>query len=90
LGPSGEAEGCGRQAYMRRSLADPAHATAVKPSARRWADFWGGHLDLDALAVDITDPPTDLEGGRLRARGGNISTESTLMLSQPGGALHPS
>ena len=45
-----------------RDVADtPARAAAIKTAARGWAEFWDGHLDLDALAVDVTEHLTDLQ-----------------------------
>lgn len=50
-----------------RSVADtPARAAAIKAAARGWADFWEGHLDLDALAVDVTEHLADLQESRAR------------------------
>lgn len=50
-----------------RDVADtPARATAIKTAARGWADFWDGHLDLDALAVDVTEHLADLQESRAR------------------------
>jgi hypothetical protein len=50
-----------------RDVADtPSSATAIKAAARGWADFWDGHLDLDALAVDVTEHLADLQESRAR------------------------
>lgn len=50
-----------------RGVADtPARATAIKAAARAWADFWDDHLDLDALAVDVTEHLADLQKSRAR------------------------
>jgi len=50
-----------------RDVADtPARAAAIKTAARGWAEFWDGHLDLDALAVDVTEHLTDLQESRAR------------------------
>jgi hypothetical protein len=44
-------------AHHTRDVADPpTRAAAIKTAARGWADFWDGHLDVDALAVDVTEP----------------------------------
>jgi hypothetical protein len=50
-----------------RDVADtPARATAIKAAARGWAEFWEGHLDLDTLAVDVTEHLADLQESRAR------------------------
>nr|WP_235628000.1 PPE family protein [Mycobacterium tuberculosis] len=41
-----------------------AAAEAIKTAATGWAAFWDGHLDLDALAVDVTDHLSDLTDDR--------------------------
>jgi hypothetical protein len=69
-----------------RDVADtPARAAAIKTAARGWADFWDGHLDLDALAVDVTEHLADCRSPRpgwsasapMHASGGSISTAMT-------------
>ncbi|AIH18769.1 hypothetical protein IQ44_16555 [Mycobacterium tuberculosis] len=42
----------------------PGPAEAIKTAATGWAAFWDGHLDLDALAVDVTDHLSDLTDDR--------------------------
>lgn len=43
-----------------RAMADvPARVEQVRAPAGAWAGFWDGHLDLDALAEDVTDLLTD-------------------------------
>jgi hypothetical protein len=42
------------------------NVAAIKAAARGWADFWDGHLDLDALAVDVTEHLADLQESRAR------------------------
>jgi transposase len=44
----------------------PARAAAIRDAARGWAGFWDGHLDLDALAVDVTEHLADLREARAR------------------------
>jgi hypothetical protein len=43
-----------------------ARAAAIRNAARGWAGFWDGHLDLDALAVDVTEHLADLREARAR------------------------
>lgn len=62
----GDPDGCGRRAHPRCRRHTPARATAIKTAARGWADFWDGRLDLDALAVDVTEHLTDLQEFRAR------------------------
>ncbi|MEQ0805138.1 hypothetical protein ABLN64_06995 [Mycobacterium tuberculosis] len=48
-----------------RGVADtPGPAEAIKTAATGWAAFWDGHLDLDALAVDVTEHLSDLTDDR--------------------------
>ncbi len=42
----------------------PGPAEAIKTAATGWAAFWDGHLDLDALAVDVTEHLSDLTDDR--------------------------
>jgi transposase len=43
-----------------RAVADvPARVEQVRAAAGAWAGFWDGHLDLDALAEDVTDLLSD-------------------------------
>lgn len=45
-----------------RGVADvEARAEAIRTAAKAWADFWDGHLDLDALAWEVTEHPTDMD-----------------------------
>jgi len=41
-------------------------ATDIRTAARRWAAFWEGHLDLDALAWETASLLDDLEVGEAR------------------------
>jgi transposase len=50
-----------------RGVADtPARAEAIKTAAAGWARFWHGRLDLDALAVDVTEHLADLAAAQAR------------------------
>jgi transposase len=71
----------------------PARAQAIKTAATGWAAFWDGHLDLDALTVDVTEHLTDLTDDQARvARFTAHSTrwwehlygDDELLLSVPG------
>ena len=43
-------------ALHTRGVSDvPARVEAIRSSAAAWAAFWDGHLDLDALAFDVTE-----------------------------------
>jgi transposase len=45
-----------------RGVADvEARAEAIRTAAKAWADFWDGHLDLDALAWEVTEHLTDMD-----------------------------
>lgn len=77
-----------------RGVADtPARAVAIKTAARGWADFWEGHQDLDALAVDVTEHLADLAESRARVERFTSHTrqwwehlygDDPLILSLPG------
>ncbi len=77
-----------------RGVADtPARAEAVRTAATGWAAFWDGHLDLDALAVDVSEHLSDLSDDQTRvARFTAHSTrwwehlygDDELLLSVPG------
>lgn len=44
-----------------RSVPDvPARVEAIRAAAAAWEQFWSGHLDLDALAFDVTEVLTDM------------------------------
>ncbi len=50
-----------------RAVADvPARVEAISAAADHWAAFWDGHLDLDALAEDVTDLIGDLAAAEAR------------------------
>ncbi|WP_186760256.1 IS110 family transposase [Arthrobacter alpinus] len=50
-----------------RDVADtPARAAAIKSAAKGWAQFWEGHLELDGLAVDVSEHLHDLREARER------------------------
>lgn len=71
----------------------PARAKAIKAAAAGWAVFWEGHLDLDALTIDVSEHLTDLADDQARvARFTAHSTrwwehlygDDELLLSVPG------
>jgi hypothetical protein len=39
---------------------------AIRSAAAAWAAFWAGHLDLDALAFDVTEHLTDMADAKAR------------------------
>jgi len=44
-----------------RSVPDvPARVEQIRAAARDWATFWEGHLDLDAMAFDVSEHLDDL------------------------------
>jgi transposase len=50
-----------------RGVADVwARAEAIRSAAAAWAQFWEGHLDLDALAFDVTEHLGDLAAATAR------------------------
>lgn len=46
-----------------------ARATRVRDTARAWAAFWDGHVDLDALAWEVTDLLAELDERDARVAG---------------------
>ena len=74
-------------ALHTRGVADvPARVEAIRSAAAAWAAFWDGHLDLDALAFDVTEhlhrhgrrEGPDRAGHRRRRSGtGGSSTATT-------------
>lgn len=73
-------------------------AAAIEAAALEWADFWDGHLDLDALAVDVTEHLADLQESRARVERFSsharqwweyLYGDDPLILSLPGGARQP-
>ena len=49
--------------------------------AVEWAAFWDGHLDLDALAADVTEHLTDLSDEQ--ARVARVSAQATRWWEHP-------
>lgn len=48
-------------AQHTRAVPDvPARAEAIRTAAQAWTDFWQGHLDLDALAWEVSEHLTDM------------------------------
>lgn len=59
-----------------RGVADiERRARRVRDTARAWVQFWDGHLDLDALGIELTDLVDDYDQGT--ARIGRAETEAT-------------
>jgi transposase len=80
----------------------PERVEAIRSSAAAWAAFWDGHLDLDALAFDVTQHLTDMSDAKARTEratafasakaaasyvGLNPSTWSSGTVSQPSRAI---
>src|SRR5215203_3016234 len=54
-------------ALHTRGVADvPDRVEAIGSAAAAWAAFWAGHLDLDALAFDVTEHLTDMADAKAR------------------------
>lgn len=54
-------------ALHTRGVADvPDRVEAIRSAAAAWAAFWAGHLDLDALAFDVTEHLTDMADANAR------------------------
>ena len=54
-------------ALHTRGVADvPERVEAIRSAAGAWAQFWDGHLDLDALAFDVTEHLTDMADAKAR------------------------
>jgi hypothetical protein len=50
-----------------RGVSDvPERIEAIRSSAAAWAAFWDGHVDLDALAFDVTEHLTDMSDAKAR------------------------
>ena len=54
-------------ALHTRGVADvPERVEAIRSAAGAWAQFWDGHLDLDALAFEVTEHLTDMAEAKAR------------------------
>ena len=54
-------------ALHTRGVSDvPERVEAIRSAAAAWAAFWDGHLDLDALAFDVTEHLRDLAEAKAR------------------------
>src|SRR5215217_3241489 len=67
--------------------------TGWRPAAAAWAAFWAGHLDLDALAFDVTEHLTDMADAKARTERATgqaqrywrqLYGDDELLLSVPG------
>jgi transposase len=70
-----------------------ARAERIRAAARSWAEFWSGHLDLDALAWETTELLEDLNAAearleraseQARQRWEQLWGDDPLLLSVPG------
>jgi transposase len=68
-------------------------ATCVRDTARQWAAFWDGHVDLDALAWEVTDLLAELDEHDARVAGATAQAtrywqrlwgDDDLLLGLPG------
>lgn len=81
-------------ALHTRGVGDvPARVEAIRSSAAAWAAFWDGHLDLDALAFDVTEHLTDMADAKARTERATAQAQrywrrlygdDELLLSVPG------
>ena len=81
-------------ALHTRAVPDvPERVEAIRSSAAAWASFWNGHLDLDALAFDVTEHLTDMTGAKARIQRATAQAQrywtqlygdDDLLLSLPG------
>jgi hypothetical protein len=81
-------------ALHTRGVADvPERVEAIRSSAAAWAAFWDGHLDLDALAFDVTEHLTDMSDAKARTERATAQAQrywtrlygdDELLLSVPG------
>ncbi len=57
----------GMVALHTRGVSDvPGRVEVIRSAAAAWAQFWDGHLDLDALAFDVTEHLTDMAAANAR------------------------
>jgi transposase len=81
-------------ALHTRGVADvPDRVEAIRSAAAAWAAFWEGHLDLDALAFDVTEHLTDIADAKARTERATgqaqrywrqLYGDDDLLLSLPG------
>jgi transposase len=81
-------------ALHTRGVADvPERVKAVRSAAAAWAQFWDGHLDLDALAFDVTEHLSDMADANARTDRATVQAQrywrqlygdDELLLSVPG------
>ena len=81
-------------ALHTRGVADvPARVEAIRSAAGAWAAFWDGHLDLDALAFDVSEHLTDMADAKARTERATAAAQrhwrqlygdDELLLSLPG------
>ena len=80
-------------AYTRGVADVPDRVEAIRSAAAAWAAFWAGHLDLDALAFDVTEHLTDMADAKARTERATgqaqrywrqLYGDDELLLSVPG------
>src|SRR4051794_9863545 len=63
-------------ALHTRGAADvPERVEAIRSAAAAWAQFWNGHLDLDALAFDVTEHLTDMADAKARTERATVAAQ---------------
>ena len=71
----------------------PERVEAIRSAAAAWTSFWDGHLDLDALAFDVTEHLTDMADAKARIERATLQAQrywirlygdDELLLSIPG------
>jgi hypothetical protein len=70
LGPAGRGSpldaDCGGGVAARGVADVPDRVEAIRSDGAAWAALWDGHLDLDALAFDVTEHLTDMADAKAR------------------------
>jgi transposase len=84
----------GLVALHTRGVPDvPDRVEAIRSSAAAWASFWDGHLDLDALAFDVTEHLSDMAEANARIQRATLQAQrywirlygdDELLMSVPG------
>lgn len=81
-------------ALHTRGVSDvPARVETIRSAAAAWAQFWDGHLDLEALAFDVTEHLSDMTDANARTERATAQAQrywrqlfgdDELLLSIPG------
>ena len=57
----------------------PAQVQEIRSAAAAWAHFWVGHLDLDALAWDVSEHLADMAVANARIDRATTQAQRRLM-----------